>query len=125
MTRPVPPLPGVDLAPLIRGEWGPGDVIEADGSKRQGVLFITDDERADDGIQAGPPLRSVREDAAGMGDVRPQQRSERDDIAGRYPGDAAEGEGDPAWLGRSGPVMQTKANDLDALLKELETRFLP
>ena len=44
MSRPVPPLPGVDLAPLIRGEWAPHEVIETDGSRRQGVLFITDDE---------------------------------------------------------------------------------
>jgi arylsulfatase A-like enzyme len=43
-SRPVPPLPGVDLAPLILGEW-PGDrVVEQDGNDRQGVLFITDDE---------------------------------------------------------------------------------
>ncbi|HWD29563.1 MAG TPA: sulfatase-like hydrolase/transferase, partial [Rhizomicrobium sp.] len=44
MSRPVPPLPGVDLAPLIRGAWGPGEVIEHDGMPRKGVLFITDDE---------------------------------------------------------------------------------
>ena len=43
-SRPVPPLPGVDLSPLIRGEWAPDEVIENDGSKRKGVLFITDDE---------------------------------------------------------------------------------
>jgi arylsulfatase A-like enzyme len=43
-TRPVPTLPGVDLAPLIRGEWAPNEVIESDGRHRQGVLFITDDE---------------------------------------------------------------------------------
>ena len=43
-SRPVPPLPGVDLSPLIRGEWDPGTVIEHNGSKRKGVLFITDDE---------------------------------------------------------------------------------
>lgn len=43
-SRPVPPLPGVDLAPLIRGEWAPHEVREADGSRRKGVLFITDDE---------------------------------------------------------------------------------
>ncbi|HEY0105236.1 MAG TPA: sulfatase-like hydrolase/transferase, partial [Rhizomicrobium sp.] len=43
-TRPVPPLPGIDLAPLIRGEWAPDEVREHDGSARKGVLFITDDE---------------------------------------------------------------------------------
>jgi arylsulfatase A-like enzyme len=40
--RPTPPLPGVNLAPLIRGET---DVVtEPDGRPRHGVLFITDDE---------------------------------------------------------------------------------
>jgi arylsulfatase A-like enzyme len=43
-SRPVPPLPGIDLAPLVRGEWRTDEVREADGSKREGVLFITDDE---------------------------------------------------------------------------------
>ena len=43
-SRPVPPLPGADLAPLIRGEWDPHVVIEQDGTERKGVLFITDDE---------------------------------------------------------------------------------
>jgi arylsulfatase A-like enzyme len=39
--RPVPPLPGADLAPLLRGH---ADVVrEPDGSLRKGVLFITDD----------------------------------------------------------------------------------
>jgi arylsulfatase A-like enzyme len=41
-TRSVPPLPGANLAPLIRGETD--RVIEPDGGERQGVLFITDDE---------------------------------------------------------------------------------
>jgi arylsulfatase A-like enzyme len=40
--RAAPPLPGVDLAPLLRGETD--TVIEPDGRERQGVLFITDDE---------------------------------------------------------------------------------
>ena len=40
--RDAPPLPGVDLAPLLRGETD--TVIEPDGRERQGVLFITDDE---------------------------------------------------------------------------------
>lgn len=43
-SRSVPPLPGVDLSPLIRGEWDPDTVYERDGDKRKGVLFITDDE---------------------------------------------------------------------------------
>ncbi|HEY8698431.1 MAG TPA: sulfatase-like hydrolase/transferase [Rhizomicrobium sp.] len=43
-SRPVPPLPGIDLAPLVRGEWRTDEVREPDGSKREGVLFITDDE---------------------------------------------------------------------------------
>ncbi|HTQ15227.1 MAG TPA: sulfatase-like hydrolase/transferase [Rhizomicrobium sp.] len=42
--RPVPPLPGANLAPLIRGEWDPREVREPDGELRRGVLFITDDE---------------------------------------------------------------------------------
>lgn len=40
--RPVPPLPGVDLAPLLRGETD--TIVESDGRPRRGVLFITDDE---------------------------------------------------------------------------------
>lgn len=40
--RPVPPLPGVDLSGLLKGETD--TVIEPDGRERQGVLFITDDE---------------------------------------------------------------------------------
>ena len=39
---PVPPLPGADLAPLLRDETD--TVTEPDGSPRQGVLYITDDE---------------------------------------------------------------------------------
>lgn len=42
-SRPVPPLPGTDLTPLIDGTWPPHVVQETDGS-RKGVLFITDDE---------------------------------------------------------------------------------
>lgn len=42
--RPVPALPGVDLTPLVTGEWRGDTVFEADGSEREGVLFITDDE---------------------------------------------------------------------------------
>lgn len=40
--RPVPPLPGVDLADLIHGRTNV--VREHDGEPRKGVLFITDDE---------------------------------------------------------------------------------
>ncbi|HEY1630279.1 MAG TPA: sulfatase-like hydrolase/transferase [Rhizomicrobium sp.] len=40
--RPVPPLPGADLAPMILGDTD--EVAEPDGSRREGVLFITDDE---------------------------------------------------------------------------------
>jgi arylsulfatase A-like enzyme len=40
--RPVPPLPGVDLSGLLKGQTE--TVVEPDGRERQGVLFITDDE---------------------------------------------------------------------------------
>lgn len=40
--RPVPPLPGVDLSGLLKGETD--TVVEPGGGQRQGVLFITDDE---------------------------------------------------------------------------------
>ncbi|MDQ0464188.1 arylsulfatase A-like enzyme [Caulobacter ginsengisoli] len=53
--RPVPPLPGVDLTPLITGQTDV--VIEPDGQPRKGVLFITDDE-----ITAPlPPTRSPQD----------------------------------------------------------------
>jgi arylsulfatase A-like enzyme len=53
--RPVPPLPGVDLTPLITGQTDV--VIEPDGRPRKGVLFITDDE-----ITAPlPPSRSPQD----------------------------------------------------------------
>lgn len=55
--RPVPPLPGVDLAPLIRGEWDPHVVKYPDGSPREGVLFITDDEIT----EPLPPARTAQE----------------------------------------------------------------
>lgn len=42
--RPVPPLPGIDLTPLINGKWPNDMVVEPDGNTREGVLFITDDE---------------------------------------------------------------------------------
>jgi arylsulfatase A-like enzyme len=54
--RPVPPLPGCDLTPLITGETDV--VIEPDGQPRKGVLFITDDE-----ITAPlPPSRSDQDE---------------------------------------------------------------
>ncbi len=56
-SRPVPPLPGVDLTPLIRGMWDPRHVVQPDGTLREGVLFITDDE-----ITAPlPPSRTLQE----------------------------------------------------------------
>jgi arylsulfatase A-like enzyme len=81
--RPVPPLPGVDLAPLIRGET---DVVtEPDGRRRQGVLFITDDEITEPLPPNGDPqerkslkefavydaaVAAVREGTLGKGPVR-------------------------------------------------------
>lgn len=60
LSRPVPPLPGVDLAPLIMGVLHgeePRPIIEPDGGEREGVLFITDDE-----ITAPlPPSRTAQE----------------------------------------------------------------
>lgn len=48
LTRPVPPLPGVDLAPLINsvlsGARDIPPIVEPDGQEREGVLFITDDD---------------------------------------------------------------------------------
>ncbi len=47
-TRPVPPLPGVDLSAIIEnalsGHRPDMPVIEPDGEVREGVLFITDDD---------------------------------------------------------------------------------
>jgi len=40
-THAAAPLPGADLAPLLRG--GAGPVIGPDGRERKGVLFVTDD----------------------------------------------------------------------------------
>jgi arylsulfatase A-like enzyme len=46
--RPVPPLPGLDLSAAIAGALAGGatdpQLIEPDGTAREGVLFITDDE---------------------------------------------------------------------------------
>ncbi|HWA89119.1 MAG TPA: sulfatase-like hydrolase/transferase [Rhizomicrobium sp.] len=42
--RPVPNLPGIDLVPMLKGEWPKNEVLEADGTPRPGILFITDDE---------------------------------------------------------------------------------
>jgi len=60
-SRPVPPLPGVDLSAIIeRALTGDGPeipVVEPDGEVREGVLFITDDE-----ITAPlPPSRTAQE----------------------------------------------------------------
>jgi arylsulfatase A-like enzyme len=43
-SRPVPPLPGIDLVPMLKGEWPKDQVLEAGGAPRPGILFITDDE---------------------------------------------------------------------------------
>ncbi len=47
-SRPVPPLPGADLAPVIASALNRDTVVipilEPDGQERKGVLFITDDE---------------------------------------------------------------------------------
>jgi arylsulfatase A-like enzyme len=61
MSRPVPPLPGVDLSALIENALTGDDVeipiVEPDGQVREGVLFITDDE-----ITAPlPPARTAQE----------------------------------------------------------------
>ncbi|MEO6215892.1 MAG: sulfatase-like hydrolase/transferase [Sphingomonas sp.] len=60
-SRPVPPLPGVDLSEVILNALSGDDVeipiIEPDGCVREGVLFITDDE-----ITAPlPPSRTAQE----------------------------------------------------------------
>lgn len=59
-SRPVPPLPGVDLSGLISGALAgepEGPIVEPDGEVREGVLFITDDE-----ITAPlPPARTAQE----------------------------------------------------------------
>ncbi|HEY6817739.1 MAG TPA: sulfatase-like hydrolase/transferase [Croceibacterium sp.] len=60
-TRPVPPLPGVDLSRLIVNAASRDDVeipiIEPDGLVREGVLFITDDEIT----MPLPPSRTAHE----------------------------------------------------------------
>lgn len=60
-TRPVPPLPGVDLSEVIEkaltDDRAAIPVVEPDGEVREGVLFITDDE-----ITAPlPPSRTAEE----------------------------------------------------------------
>lgn len=49
LSRPVPPLPGVDLSAIIadaatKGEIAVTPIVEPDGQEREGVLFITDDD---------------------------------------------------------------------------------
>jgi arylsulfatase A-like enzyme len=62
LNRPVPPLPGVDLSPIItdvasKGIIAAARIIEPDGQEREGVLFITDDD-----ITAPlPPSRTAQE----------------------------------------------------------------
>lgn len=61
LSRPVPPLPGVDLSEVVRQalDGGATDpvIVEPDGGMREGVLFITDDE-----ITAPlPPSRTAQE----------------------------------------------------------------
>lgn len=60
-TRPVPPLPGIDLAPMLVSakEGFPVDnrLIEPNGDERLGVLFITDDEIT----MPLPPSRTLHE----------------------------------------------------------------
>ncbi|MDB5706991.1 MAG: sulfatase [Sphingomonas bacterium] len=60
-SRPVPPLPGVDLSSIIRNALSDDPqempIVEPDGGVREGVLFITDDE-----ITAPlPPSRTAQE----------------------------------------------------------------
>lgn len=49
LSRPVPPLPGVDLSAILtdaatKGEIAVTPIVEPDGQEREGVLFITDDD---------------------------------------------------------------------------------
>jgi arylsulfatase A-like enzyme len=61
-TRPVPPLPGVDLSGIIAnalsGDGAEMAVVEPDGEVREGVLFITDD----DITGPLPPSRNVQDE---------------------------------------------------------------
>jgi arylsulfatase A-like enzyme len=60
MSRPVPPLPGVDLARIIRRAHAgdpPEPIVEPDGEVREGVLFITDDAIT----EPLPPSRTAQE----------------------------------------------------------------
>jgi hypothetical protein len=61
LSRPVPPLPGVDLSAIIENALTDDDVeipiLDPDGDPREGVLFITDDD-----ITAPlPPSRTAQE----------------------------------------------------------------
>ena len=51
--RPVPPFVGADLSPLARGEAT--TVLEPNGTPREGVLFITDDEITEPLSRTGDP----------------------------------------------------------------------
>ena len=61
MSRPVPPLPGVDLSGIIEKALADDraalPVIEPDGEVREGVLFITDDAIT----EPLPPSRTAQE----------------------------------------------------------------
>ncbi|MCP3098447.1 sulfatase-like hydrolase/transferase [Myxococcus sp. K15C18031901] len=51
--RPVPPFVGADLSPLARGDST--TVVEPDGTPREGVLFVTDDEITEPLPRTGDP----------------------------------------------------------------------
>ena len=62
-SRPVPPLPGVDLTAAIKNAMAPPEsrvevpIVEPDGTVREGVLFITDDEIT----EPLPPSRTAQD----------------------------------------------------------------
>ena len=62
-SRPVPPLPGVDLTAAIKNAMVPPEsrvevpIVEPDGTVREGVLFITDDEIT----EPLPPSRTAQD----------------------------------------------------------------
>ncbi|GMU07096.1 sulfatase-like hydrolase/transferase [Corallococcus caeni] len=58
--RPVPPFVGADLSPLARGEAT--TVLEPNGTPREGVLFVTDDEITEPLPRTGDP-HQVHDDA--------------------------------------------------------------
>jgi arylsulfatase A-like enzyme len=84
-TRPVPPLPGVDLAPMIvaaaRGETPDNRIIEPNGEERMGVLFITDDQIT----MPLPPSRTLHEQQS-LDEFKVYQAVVDAVIAGTVPG---------------------------------------